>query len=132
MHNTCTETLEQETSDLLNAFYHVSSILTIEKFRGVASQDLQVVEQPAKTDILVNDTEVSDVGFVGGLAQQSSQRFNPTVTFLEITNYIGYATDVNKVFKAFRCPTSDNFFRESGSLKRFFKNAKSWLDLSIQ
>ena len=118
MHKTGTERLEEETSKLLNALLDINSNLSVENFRGVALEDIHVVEDLAKVNILVYDIEVSENGIVGELAQRSLQRFNSTATLLRYNNNICYVTDVNKVFKAFRCPTCDKFFKKSGNLQR--------------
>ena len=75
-------------------------------------------------NVLVYDIEVSENGIVGELAQRSLQRFNSTTTLLRYNNHICYVTDVNKVFKAFRCPTYDKFFRRSGNLRRHLPKLK--------
>ena len=111
MHKTGTERLKKETSKLLKALLDINWNLSVENFRGIALEDIHVVEDLAKVNILVYDIEVSENGIVGELAQRSLQRFNSTATLLRYNNHICYVTDVNKVFKAFCCPTCDKFFR---------------------
>ena len=117
MHKTGTERLEDETSKLVSALLDINSNLSVENFRGVALKDIHVVEDLAKVNILVYEIEVSENGIVGELAERSLQRFNSTATLLRYNNHICYVTDVNKVFKAFRCLTCDKFSR-SVNLKR--------------
>ena len=130
MHKTGTKRSEEETSKLLNALLDINSNLIVEIFRGVALEDIHVVEDLAKVNILVYDFEVSENGIVGELAQRSLQRFNSTATLLRYNNHICYVTDVNKVFKAFRCPT--NFSGEVETCRDIYLNVTSWLKTSIQ
>ena len=96
----------------------INSNLSVKNFRGVALEDIHVVEDLSKVNILVYDIEVSENGVVVENAQRSLQRFNSTATLLGYNNHFCYVTDVNKVFKAFRCPACDKCFRRSGNTQR--------------
>ena len=109
MHKTGTKRLEEETSKLLNQKLDINAIVTAEKFRGVSLEVLDIVERLAEVNFLVSVFQVSDNGTLGQLAEQTLRRFNPTANLLRYNFHICYVTDVNKVFKWFRCSTCDNF-----------------------
>ena len=118
MHKTGNERVEEETKKLLNAYLAANPHLSVQIFRGVGLEDLHIVERLAEVNILVYDIEVSDGGIIGELAERSLRRFNSTATLLRYNNHICYFTDVNKVFKSFRCSTCNTFFTKSSNLHR--------------
>ena len=121
MHKTGNERVEEETKKLLNAYLTANPHLSVQNFRGVGLEDLHIVERLAEVNILVYDIEVSDGGFIGELAERSLRRFNSTATLLRYNNHICYVTDVNKVFKSFRCSTCNTFFTKSSNLRHMPK-----------
>ena len=108
----------EKTKKLLNAYLTANLPLSVQIFRGVGLEDLHLVERLAEVKILVFDTEVSDSGNIGELAERSLRRFNSTATLLRYNNHICYVTDVNKVFKTFRCSTCNFFFTRRSNLQR--------------
>ena len=117
MHKTGNERAQEETKKLFNAYLTANPHLSVQDFRGVGL-DLHIVERLAEVNILVYDIEVSDGGSIGELAERFWRRFNSTDTLLRYNNHICYVTDVNKVFKSFRCSTCNTFFTRSSNLQR--------------
>ena len=72
------------------------------------------------------DIEVSDNGIVGKLVQRSLRKLNSTATLFRYNSHICYATDVNKVFKAFRCLTIDIFSKRAGNLQRYLHKCEAF------
>ena len=124
MHKRGNERVEEETKKLFNAYLTVNLHLSVQNFRSVGLEDLHIVERLAEVNILVYDTEVSDGGFIGELAERSFRRFNSTATLLRYNKHICYVTNVNKLFKSFRCSTCSTFFTRSSNLQRHMPNCE--------
>ena len=124
MHKTGNERAEEETKKLFNAYLTAKPCLSVQNFRGVGLEDLHIVERMAEVNILVYDIEASDGGIIGELAERSLRRFNSTATLLRYNNPICYVTDVNKVFKSFRCSTCNIFFTKSSNLQRCLRKCE--------
>ena len=97
---------------------HCQPIFISSKISRSWLEDLHIVERLAEVNISVYDIEVSDGGIIRELAERSLRRFNSTTTLLSYNNHTCYATDVNTVFKSFRCSTCNNFFTRSSNLQR--------------
>ena len=115
-HKTGNETVEEETKKLFNAYLTANSHSSVQNFRVVGLDDLHIVERLAEVSILVYDIEVSDGRITVELADRSLRRFNSTATLLRYNNHSCYVTDVNKVFKFFRCSTCNTFSTRSSNL----------------
>ena len=118
MHKTGNERVEEETKKLFNAYLTANQHLSVQNFRGVGLEDLQMVDRLAEVNILVSEIEVSDGGIFGELSERSLRRFNSTATLLRYNNHICFVTVVNKVFKSFRCSTCNSFFTRSSNIQR--------------
>ena len=112
MHKTGNERVEEEKKKLLKAYLTAKPHLSVQNFRGVGLEDIHFVERLAEVNVLVYDIEVSDGGNIRELAERSLQRFDSTAIFLRYNNHICFVTDVNKVFKSFRCSTCNTFFHK--------------------
>ena len=74
--------------------------------------------------MLVYISEFSDNGIIGEFAERSLQRFSSTANLLRYSNHICYVTDVNIVFKWFRCSTDDKLFSRRFNLQRNLPKCK--------
>ena len=81
MHKTGRERVEAQTSNFFNQYVDITPNVTVEHFRGVALEDLRIVERLA-VNILVQDIEVSDNEIFGKLAEQYLRRFSSTANLL--------------------------------------------------
>ena len=118
MHKTGNESKEEEIKKLFNAYLTTNPHLSVQKLRGVWLEDLHIVERLAEVNFLVYDIRVLDGGIIGELAERSLRRFSSTTTLLRYKNHICYVTDVNKVYKTFRCSTCNIFLTRSSNLQR--------------
>ena len=118
MHKTGKKTVEEEAKRLFIAYLTANPHLSVQNFRGVGLEGLHIVERLAEVNILMYDIQVSDGGIFGKLVERFLRRFNSTATLLRYNNHICYFTDVNKVYKSFRCSTSNTFFARSSTLQR--------------
>ena len=66
----------------------------------------------------VHDLDIFKNEKVAGLAQQSLQRYDSTLSLLRYNNHIRYLTDIKKVFIAFQCTNCDRFICRSPNLNR--------------
>ena len=110
--------LEEDTSKLRNQHLDLDAKVTAENFRGVALEDLHIVEWLSEVNILIYDNEVSDNGYIVHLAERPLRRPSSTVNLSYYKNRIYHITDVNKVFKWFRCSNCVIFFRRSSNWQR--------------
>ena len=119
-HKTGTKRLEEELSKFLNQYLDISSNKRAEIFRNVAPEDLHMVEQLGEVYISVYDIEVSYKGIIGELAGTFLRSFSSTANLLPYKYHFCYVTDVNQVFKWFRCSACDKFstssFRPSSNI----------------
>ena len=97
MHETRTEWLELETLKLLNQYLVIIPNITAENFRGVAVDDLHIVELFVEAKFLGYYIEVSDNGTIGEVAELSLRRISSAVFLLRYNFHICYVTDVKKV-----------------------------------
>ena len=119
MHKSGTKRLKEEISRLLNQYLDIKPNATADNFRGVALEVLHIVERLAEVNVLVNDIHVTEDGLIGEHAEQPLRTFSSTANLLYYNIHICYVTDVNKVFKWFRCPTCEKNFRRSSNLQRY-------------
>ena len=117
MRRTGKEIIEEETMKFLNDYKNAYPYLSIENFQGVALEDLHIVEQIAKVNLLAYDTEVSESGITGELAEISLRQSSFIGNLLRSNNFIRYVTDVKKVFKSLRFPMCDTSIKRNSNLK---------------
>ena len=55
---------------------------------------------------------------VGELARRSIKKYEKNVPLVRYKSHICYVDNINALFKAFRCATSDTYFQRTGNLER--------------
>ena len=59
-----------------------------------------------------------DGELIGELCRRSIQKYENSVKLLRYNNHICYVSNINVLFKAFRCTTCDTFFSKAGNLEQ--------------
>ena len=78
-----------------------------ENFTGVSFDQIPIIEEKIKQNILIYDFDIEDDEIIGELVRRSN-----------------YVNGINKFFKKFRCPSCDVFFNHSGHFNRHLKTCK--------
>ena len=112
------ERLDDETSKIFNLFLNNCGEGDPSKFQGVHRTDIPKVEEILQLNIFLYDIDFVDGELIGELARRSIQKFEKSVKLLRYNNHICYINNINALFKAFRCTTSDTFFSKTGNLER--------------
>ena len=110
--------LEEETSKIFNLFLNNSEERDVSKFQGVHLNDVPNVEDLLQLKIFLYDIDFADGELIGELCRRSIQKYEKTVKLLRYNNHICYVNNINALFKAFRCTTSDTFFSKTGNRER--------------
>ena len=81
-------------------------------------EDNSVVENIVRADIYFNDIDIVDGSMIGELARRSVGKHSNTVRLLRYNKHICHVSDINTLFKAYRCPSCDEFIKEAYDLKQ--------------
>ena len=112
------ERLEEETSKLFNFFLINGTNPDPSKFQGVCMDDIPYLEDIVGINIFIYDIDLIDSAMVGELARRSIQKYEKSVQLIRYNSHIGSVDNLHALFKTFRCPTCDTYFRKSGNLER--------------
>ena len=112
------ESLEEETSKLINLFLVNSTNPDPSKFQGVCMDDIPSLEDIVSINIFIYDIDFIDGAMVGELARRSIKKYEKNVQLIRYNSHICYVDNINALFKAFRCPTCDAYFQKTGNLER--------------
>ena len=112
------ERLEEETSKIFTLFLNNCGEGHPSKFQGVHMTDSPKVEDLMQLNIFLYDIDFVDGELIGELCRRSIQKYEKSVKLLRSNNHICYVSNIDALFKAFRCTTSDTFFSKTGNLER--------------
>ena len=112
------ERLEEKTSKIFNLFLNNCGEGDPSKFQGVHMTDIPKDEDLMQLNIFLYDIDFVDGELIGELCRRSIQKCEKGVKLLRYNNHICYVNNINALFKAFRCTTSDTFFSKTGNLER--------------
>ena len=112
------ERIEEETSKFFNLFLINSTKPDPSKFQGVCMDDIPSVEDIVGINIFIYDIDLIDGAMVGELARRSIKKHEKNVQLIRYNSHICYVDNINALFKAFRCPTCDTLFQNTGNLER--------------
>ena len=112
------ERLEEETSKLFNLFLVNSTNHDPSKFQGVCMDDIPSVEDIVSINIFIYDIDLIDGAMVGELARRSIKKYEKNVQLIRYNSHFCYVDNINALFKAFRRPTCDTYFQQTGNLER--------------
>ena len=108
------EKLEEETSKILKLFLNNSEEGDVSKFQGAHLNDIQKVEHLLQINIFSFDVDFVDGELIGEPYRSSIQKYEKSVKLSRYNNHICYVSNINALFKAFRCTTCDTFFSKTG------------------
>ena len=109
--------LDAHTSQLLTEFKSKSAYES-KKLRGVANDDLPLVEETVDRNIVIYGFDIQEGEYVGELARQSIGKFGKTVKMLRLNNHIIHTNDIDSFFRCFRRPSWDFFSNRSDNFNR--------------
>ena len=112
------ERLEEETSKLFSLSLVNSTNPDPSKFQGVCMDDIPSVEDIVGINIFIYDIDLIDGAMLGELARRSIKKFEKNVQLIRLKGHFCYVGNNNTLFKAFRCPTCDIYFQNTGNLER--------------
>ena len=118
------EILEEETSNLFNQFRGKTGGIDPANFRSVCIEDIAVVEDIVQTDILLYDIDIAAGTVIDELARRSVGKHFHTVRLLRYNRHICDVSDIDALFKAYHCPTCDQFIKRTQHLERKFTTCK--------
>ena len=109
--------LQEETSEIFNLFLNNCGEADPSKFQGVHITDIPKVEEMLQLNIFLYDFYFVDGVLVAELARRSNQKFKKGVKLLRYNNHICYVSDMNSIFKSFRCSTCDIIVSKTENLE---------------
>ena len=115
--------LDAHTSQLFTEFISKSGY-DPKNFRGVAIDDLPLVEEVVERNIFICDFDIQEGEYVGELARRSIGKFEKTVKLLRFNNHVIHTNDIDSFFECFRCPSCDCFFDRSDNFNRYLLTCK--------
>ena len=80
--------------------------------------DIPSVEDIVGINIFMYDIDFIDGAVVGELARRSIKKYEKNVQLIQYKSHICYVDNIHALFKAFRCPTCDTAFQNTGNLER--------------
>ena len=111
LHMLGNERLEEETSKVFNLFPKKLVGFDTANFRGVFMEDNTIVEDIVQADILLYDIDIVDGSMIGEPARRSVGKHSITVRLLRYNSHICHVSIINALFKAYRCPSCDEFIK---------------------
>ena len=93
-------------------------------FREVSVENLPVVEEIVHRNTFIYHFDIQEGENLGELARRSLVRFDKTVKLLRFNNHIIHTNDIDSLFKCFRCPSCDTFFKISDFLNKHLLRCK--------
>ena len=111
------EKLEEETSKIFNLFLNNCGEGDPSKFQGVHMTDIPKVEDLLQLTIFLYDIDFVDGELIGELCRRRIQKYEKSVKLLRYNNRIRYVSNINALFKAFRCTTYDILFSKTENLE---------------
>ena len=118
------EILEEETSKLFNLFFKKTSGTDSQNLRGVGMEDIATVENFDQADIFLYDIDIVDGPLIGELARRSVGKHSSTVRLLRYISHICHVSNINALFKAYRCPSCDAFIKKAYDLERYLTTCR--------
>ena len=119
------EGFEDETSKLLKLFLEKTGGSHPSNFRGVCLEDIAIVEEVVPTDIFLYDIDIADGSTIGALARRSVRKYSKTVRLLRYTSHICYESNTNALFKAYRCPSCDQFIKKAYNMEQHLTTCRT-------
>ena len=105
-------------SKLFNLNLEMKGVIERATFQGVCVDDIPLVEDLIQVNIFLYGIDIVDGSFVGELARRSVQKYCNTVRLLRYNDHICYVSNINALFKAYRCSFCNQFFNKTGNLER--------------
>ena len=110
---------EEQTSKTLNIFLKKTGRTDPASFRGVCMEDNAASEDIVQTNIVLYDINIAEGSMIGELARRSVGKYLKTVRLFPYNEHFCYISNINALFKAFRCPSFDQFIKRAGNVERF-------------
>ena len=107
----------EETSKTFNLLLNNSEERDVSKSQGVHLNDIRKVEDLLQLIIFFYDIDFVDGELIGELCRRSIQKYEKSVKLLRYNNHVCYVSNINALFKTFRCITCDTFFSKTRNLE---------------
>ena len=91
---------------------------------GVAS-----VEEIVQADIFLYDIDIVDRSMIGELASRSVEEHSHFVRLLHYNSHICYVSNKNAFFKAYRCPSCDEYIKRAQLMEPHLTTCKKKLNM---
>ena len=93
-------------------------------FRGVCMEDIAAVEDSVQADIFLYDFDILDGSMIGEFARKSVRKHSNTVRLISYISHICSVSNINALFKAYRCPSCDQFIKTAQYLEQHLTTCK--------
>ena len=84
--------------------------------------------RPDSSQYLPYDVNIVDGSIVGELARRSAQTYCNTARLLRYNIHFCYVSNVNALFRAYRCSPCNQFFNKTGKLERHLVICKDLIE----
>ena len=82
------------------------------------------MEDNVLADFFLYDVDIVDGSMIGEPARRSVGKNSNTVRLLLYISHICFFSNINALFKAYRCPSSDQFIKKAQKLERHLTTCK--------
>ena len=93
-------------------------------YRGVCMECIAIVEDIVRADIFFYDIDFVDGSMIGELAWRSVGKHSNTVRLVRFNSHICSVSNISALFKAYRCPSCDEFISRAPNLERHLTTSK--------
>ena len=81
-------------------------------------EDIAALEDTVQADIFLYDIDIVDRSTIGKLVRMSAGKHSNTFRLLRYNSHVCYVFKINDLFKAYRCPSCDQFINRADNLEQ--------------
>ena len=93
-------------------------------FRGVRMEDIAAREDIVQAVVFLKNFDILDGSIIEELARRIIGKLSNDVGLLRYNSHIPYVSNINASFKAYHCPSSDEFINKALNLERHLATCK--------
>ena len=95
-------------------------------------EDIAALEDIVQAVSFQYDIDKIHGSMIGDLARRDIGKHSNSVRLLRYNSHIRFVSEINLLFMAYRCTSSDQFIKRAASLERLFRTRKKKLNMFLQ
>ena len=113
------ERLEKEISRIFNLFLEKTNGIDPANIRIVCMENIAAVEDIVHANFFQYDIDVLNGSLTREVVRKSVRNYSNTARLLRNKSHICYVSDINALFRTYRCPPCDQFINKPASFCSF-------------